>query len=369
MTQSLFQPVLTGRHEGLGAKFAAFGGWRMPVEYAGGGVLREHAAVREAVGMFDVSHLGTVTVRGRPAVDYLNRCLSNDLDRVADGQAQYTLCCDDAGGIVDDLIVYRCAEDEVLCVPNAANAAAVVARLAGDAPAGVEVVDRHTEYAIIAVQGPRSADLLLAAGLPAGHGYLSFVRADDVVVCRSGYTGEHGYELIAPVRIAGGLWDRLLAAGAPMGVLPCGLGARDTLRTEMGYPLHGQDLSREISPLQAGLGWAVGWDKPEFWGRRALLAERAAGPRRRAIGLETLARAVPRPGMTVSAGPPGSSGAATMGVVTSGTFSPSRRVGIALTLLDADAGWRVGDEVSLDVRARPVRSRLVKPPFVPSRVR
>jgi aminomethyltransferase len=299
MTQSLLRSVLHERHVALGAKFAEFGGWQMPVEYAGGGVLAEHAAVRTAVGVFDVSHLGKATVRGAGAVDFLNRCLSNDLDRIGAGQAQYTLCCDAGGGVVDDLVAYRFADDDVLCVPNAANTAEVVRRLAAEAPGGISVVDRHHEYAIIAVQGPGSAALLDGLGLPSGHPYLSFAVAGDVVVCRTGYTGEHGYELLVPVSGGAAVWDRLLAAGAQGGVLPCGLGARDTLRTEMGYPLHGQDLSAEITPVQARAGWAVGWHKPAFWGRDALLAERADGPARQLVGLETLARAVPRPGMAV----------------------------------------------------------------------
>jgi aminomethyltransferase len=255
----------------------------------------------------------------------------------------------------------------------------------------VTVVDRHSDLAVLAVQGPRSAELLAAAGLPVAPAYLSFTTAglttaggctvasstvagggadpaggqaeDTIVVCRTGYTGEHGYELIVSVRSAGSLWDRLLAVGAPLGVLPCGLGARDTLRTEAGYPLHGQDLSREISPVQAGLGWAVGWRKPAFAGREALLAERAAGPGRRLVGLETVARAVPRPATGVLAG------TRRIGVVTSGTFSPTKRVGIALALLDSDAGWSVGDQVELDLRGRRIDVVIVKPPFVPSRVR
>jgi aminomethyltransferase len=225
------------------------------------------------------------------------------------------------------------------------------------------VVDRHREYAVIAVQGPESARLLDALGLPSGHPYLSFAVAGDIVVCRTGYTGEHGYELVVPVAGAGDLWDRLLSAGEAFGVRPCGLGARDTLRTEMGYPLHGQDLSPAISPVRAGAGWAVGWDKPAFWGRRALLAERAAGPARRLVGLRTLARAVPRPGMAVLRGD------TRLGEVTSGTFSPTLQVGIALALLDTAGGWAVGDEAELDVRGRRVPVTLVKPPFVQSRVR
>ncbi|NJC69666.1 glycine cleavage system aminomethyltransferase GcvT [Planosporangium thailandense] len=364
MTEALLRPVLYPRHVELGAKFAAFGGWEMPLEYAGGGVLKEHTAVREAVGVFDVSHLGKATVRGPGAADFLNACLTADLGRIAPGQAQYTLCCDDAtGGVVDDLIVYLNAPDDVFLVPNAANTAEVVRRLAAAAPDGVTVENRHRDFAVLAVQGPRSADVLAAMGLPTEHGYMSFTVAGDVTVCRTGYTGEHGYEIVAPVARATELWDAILAAGAEHGIRPCGLAARDTLRTEMGYPLHGQDLSPEITPVQARAGWAVGWSKPRFWGRDALLAEKQAGPRRTLWGLESLDRGIPRPHMAVLRDDD------TVGEVTSGTFSPTRRVGIALALLDTAAGLGEGSEVTVDVRGRRSRMTVVKPPFVKSGVR
>jgi aminomethyltransferase len=340
---------------------ADFGGWEMPIEYPGGGVLREHEAVRTAVGVFDVSHLGKATVRGAGAAAYVDGCLANALGRIAPGQAQYTLCCDDAsGGVVDDLIVYLRGEDEVLLVPNAANTAEVVARLVATAPAGVDVANRHQDYGVIAVQGPRSPDLLAAIGIPTDLAYMSYVDADwqggRVTVCRTGYTGEHGYELLPTADDTAPVWDALLAAGGKYGALPCGLGARDTLRTEMGYPLHGHELSLDVTPVQAGLNWAVGWDKPQFWGRDRLLAERADGPRRRLRGLLATDRNIPRAGMTVT-----SNGAA-VGVVTSGTFSPTRRIGIGLALLDS--GVKEGDEVQVDVRGRAAEMQVVRPPFV-----
>ncbi len=360
---------LYDRQVALGAKFGPFGGWEMPLEYAGGGVLREHAAVREAVGIFDVSHLGTVTVRGPGAVAFLNARLTNDLDRIGAGQAQYTLCCNAAGGVIDDLFTYRFADDHVLLIPNAANAAQVVSLLRESAPAGIQLIDQHEDFAVLAVQGPRSAELLAAVDLPAGHPYLSFVTAShlgaEVVVCRTGYTGEHGYELILPSQDAGALWDALLKAGDAVGLRPAGLAARDTLRTEMGYPLHGQDLSTEITPVQAGLNWAVGWDKPEFWGRDALLAEKAAGPRRRLWGLSAIDRVVPRAHMPVFAEGPDE----VVGEVTSGTFSPTLRHGIALALLDTAAGLAPGAQVFLDVRGRRSAMTVVRPPFVHPSVR
>jgi len=335
----------------------------MPIEYAGGGVIAEHTAVRTAAGLFDVSHLGTATVRGPGAAAFVDGCLTNDLSRIGPGQAQYTLCCLEDGGVVDDLIVYLHGPDDVLLVPNAANAADVLARLTAEAPDGVQITDRHADVAVLAVQGPRSPQVLRAVGLAADLPYMSFTDG-DVTVCRTGYTGEHGYELLVAAERAGELWDALLAAGEPEGLRPCGLGARDTLRTEMGYPLHGHELSREITPNQARSGWAVGWRKPRFWGREALLAEKEAGPARLLWGLRATGRGIPRPGMAVLSG-----AGARIGEVTSGTFSPTLKVGIGLALLDTAAGVAEGAEVSVDVRGRPQPAEVVKPPFVESHVR
>ena len=353
---------LHDRHIALGAKMADFGGWEMPIEYPGGGVLKEHAAVREAVGVFDVSHRGKGVVRGEGAVDFVNARLTNDLRRIGPGQAQYTLCCDrETGGVIDDLIAYVRSDEEVFLIPNAANTSAVVGLLKADAPEGIEVEDLHTRFAVIAVQGPRSRELVQALGLPTDHDYMSFTRTDDMTVCRTGYTGELGYELLPAWDDAGAVWDALMDKGSALGVLPCGLGARDTLRTEMGYPLHGQDLSLDITPVQAKSGWAVGWDKPQFWGREALVKERAEGPARSLWGLESQDRGIPRSHMEVR------KDGREIGEVTSGTFSPSRRIGIGLALLER--GTAVGDEVTVDVRGRASVMRVVKPPFVPSHVR
>jgi aminomethyltransferase len=376
MTTEFRRSPLHGRHAALGAKFSPFGGWEMPLEYAGGGVLAEHAAVREGVGVFDVSHLGKARVRGAGAADFVNSCLTNDLGRIGPGKAQYTLCCDESGGVVDDLIAYLVSPAELFLVPNAANTAEVVRRLRAAAPAGVTVDDEHLDHAVLAVQGPRSAEVLAAMGLPTEHDYMSFAVAPlagtDVIVCRTGYTGEHGYELVVPATAAVEAWDAIMAAGAAEGIRACGLGARDTLRTEMGYPLHGQDLSLEISPVQARSGWAVGWQKPAFWGREALLAERAAGPGRLLWGLEATDRGIPRAHMRIYR----VGDDAPVGEVTSGTFSPTKRVGIALALLDTrpdtesdDAVPTEGDLVEVDVRGRRSAMRVVKPPFVKPSVR
>ncbi|MEX1209436.1 MAG: glycine cleavage system aminomethyltransferase GcvT [Candidatus Nanopelagicales bacterium] len=359
MTSSL--TPLHSRHVALGAKMADFGGWDMPIEYVG--TVTEHTAVRERVGVFDVSHMGYTEVTGSGAIAWLNSVLTNDLERIGPGQAQYTLLCDDSGGVIDDLIVYRIDDDHAFIVPNASNSDAVVATLrAAAAGSGVTVADKRDDYGILAVQGPQSDAVLQAVGLPTGHDYMSFTRGRwcdaPVVVCRTGYTGERGYEVLVPASVLADLWDAVVTAGAT----PAGLGARDTLRTEMGYPLHGHELSTEITPVQAGLAWAVGWDKPVFTGRDALTAERASGPRRRLRGLVAVERAIPRPGMPVL-----SADGATIGEMTSGTFSPTLKQGIGLALLDPAIAE--GDEVVVDVRGRQARFTVTKPPFVPPHVR
>jgi aminomethyltransferase len=352
---------LHDRHVRAGAKTADFGGWLMPIEFAGGGVVAEHTAVRERVGVFDVSHLGKALVRGAGAADFVNSALTNDLGRIAPGKAQYTLCCADDGGVVDDLIVYLRSDDEVLLVPNAANTAEVVRRLRERAPDSIVVTDEHTAYGVLAVQGPNSDDVLDALGLPSGHEYMSFVDATwheaPVVVCRTGYTGERGYELVPPWDATGELWDALVEAVAAAGGRTAGLGARDTLRTEMGYPLHGHELSLDISPVQARTGWAVGWKKPTFWGRDALVAERERGAARLLWGLLAQDRGVPREACDVRL-----ADGQSVGRTTSGTFSPTLKQGIALALLDRSVD--AGDEVVVDVRGRGLRCLVVKPPFV-----
>ena len=357
--------ALHDRHVALGAKFSEFGGWEMPLEYSG--VVKEHTAVRASVGVFDVSHLGKLVVRGDGARDFLNSCLTNDLGRIEKGQAQYTLCCDDAtGGIVDDLIVYLLDDDHLLLVPNAANTAEVVRRLEAGKPEGVTITDHHESHAVLAVQGTRSDEVLAAAGLPTGHGYMSFVEhpyAGEVVVdCRTGYTGERGYELVVPNAAAPALWDDLLQAGEEHGIQPCGLGARDTLRTEMGYPLHGQDISLRVTPNQARLGWAVGWKKSAFWGRDVLVAEKEAGVTMRLNGLVASGRGIARPGMQVML-----TRDFAAGEITSGTFSPTLRKGVALALLNHQI--EDGAEVLVDVRGRPEVFVVTRPPFVQTDVK
>lgn len=363
MTTLLHGP-LHDRHAELGATFAEFGGWDMPVSYAG--TVGEHTATRTAVGLFDVSHLGKALVVGPGAAAFVNSCFTNDLAKIRPGKAQYTLCCTETGGVVDDLIAYYVSDDEVFLVPNAANTAAVVAALKAQAPEGITVTDLHRDYAVLAVQGPRSVEVLARLGLPTDMEYMAYADATfdgvPVRVCRTGYTGEHGYELLPPWDRAQVVFDALLPAVTEAGGQLAGLGARDTLRTEMGYPLHGHELSADITPVQARAGWAVGWKKDRFWGREALTQEKAEGPRRTLRGLRAVGRGVLRPDLTVLAdGNP-------VGVTTSGTFSPTLKTGIALALLDSAADIADGARVVVDVRGREIECDVVKPPFVEIKV-
>jgi aminomethyltransferase len=358
--EEILHGPLEAQHRARGATFAPFGGWLMPVAYAG--TVGEHAATREAVGLFDVSHLGKALVAGPGAAEFVNSAFTNDLRRIGPGKAQYTLCCAPDGGVIDDLIAYYVSDDEIFLVPNAANTAAVVAALQDAAPQGVSVSDQHRSYAVLAVQGPKSPDVLKALGLPADMDYMGYADTEyagvPVRVCRTGYTGEHGYELLPPWDSAPVVFDALTAEVESRGGQLAGLGARDTLRTEMGYPLHGHELSLDISPLQARCGWAVGWSKDTFWGRDALLAEKQAGPARLLRGLRAVGRGVPRADMVVLRD------AAPVGVTTSGTFSPTLGAGIALALIDTDADIADGSVVNVDVRGRLLDCEVVKPPFV-----
>lgn len=338
----------------------------MPLEYATG-IIKEHHAVRDSVGVFDVSHLGKALVTGPGAVDLINSTLSNDLAKIEPGKAQYTLCCDaETGGIIDDLIVYYHDDENLLLVPNAANTTEVVRRLEEAAPEGVSVLNHHRDYAVLAVQGTKSDEVLTEIGLPVGHSYMTFVEAEfegvGVVVCRTGYTGERGYELIVRNEGALALWDAIMAAGEQHGILACGLGSRDTLRLEMGYPLHGQDLRPDVTPNQGRVGWAVGWKKDTFWGKDAIVAEKEAGVERVLRGLVAVGRGIPRNGMSVTLAPD-----VPVTDIASGNYSPSLKKGIALALIP---NWVAQDaELSVDIRGRREVFQITSPPFLDTSVR
>ena len=338
----------------------------MPVSYQG--TVGEHTATRAAVGLFDVSHLGKASVRGPGAAEYVNSALTNDLGRIGPGKAQYTLCCTESGGVIDDLIAYYVSDDEIFLVPNAANTAAVVAALQQNAPGRAH---DHRRAPLARRAGRAGTEIGRGRRLASGcrPRWTTWVTptptcaVSQVRVCRTGYTGEHGYELLPAWADAPVVFDVLVDAVSRAGGQLAGLGARDTLRTEMGYPLHGHELSLEISPLQARCGWAIGWKKDSFWGRDALLAEKAAGPRRLLRGLRAVGRGVLRPELTVL------DGSTPIGVTTSGTFSPTLKVGIALALLDTDRDNADGQRVAVDVRGRHVECEVVRPPFVEAKTR
>jgi aminomethyltransferase len=345
---------------------ADFGGWLMPIEYPGAGVLAEHTAVRERVGLFDVSHLGKASVIGSGALEFLNTQTTNDINRIVDGQAQYTMLCNPDGGVVDDLIVYRNSVDDLFLIPNASNTTYVVNIIKAAAPAGITVENLHEKFAVLALQGPKAAAVIESLGVTPTMDYMAFAHVSiagcDVILCRTGYTGEHGYELLPSWGDASRVWDALVEAMKPFEGLVCGLGARDTLRTEMGYPLHGHELSLEITPVQAGSTWAVGWKKETFRGSDALRAEKEAGPRRVLRGLQSTDRGIPRAGMDVK-----TSDGKVIGVITSGTFSPSLKKGIALALVEPT--YVIGDSVVVDVRGRDSIAQVVALPMVESHVR
>lgn len=357
---------LNDKHVALQAKMADFGGWLMPIEYAGAGVLAEHAAVRNAVGIFDVSHLGKASVIGDGALEFLNSMFTNDLTRIENGSAQYTLLCDDFGGVVDDLIAYKNSDSDFFLVPNASNTTAVVHMLQSHVPPSITVKNLHNEFAVIAVQGPLAPLVMQSLGVNTDIDYMAFttvtIDGAEVILCRTGYTGELGYELLPHVGDASRVWDALAKAIAPHGGLVCGLGARDTLRTEMGYPLHGHELSLDITPVQASASWAIGWDKGDFSGSEVLRKQKVDGPGKRSVALKSLDRGIPRGHMVVK-----DNHGQELGLVTSGTFSPTLKVGIGIALLDTSV--KVGDQLVIDVRGRDSLVEVVKLPFVASHVR
>jgi aminomethyltransferase len=359
------QSPIHERHLARNAKMADFGGWLMPIEYPGAGVLAEHTAVRERVGLFDVSHLGKASVVGVDALEFLNSKLTNDLTKISDGAAQYSMLCNSSGGVIDDLIVYRNSESNFFIVPNASNTSAVVADLQSNAPASIEILNLHNEYGVIALQGPLAAQVLQQFGLQIEIDYMAFtqvvVAGCEVIVCRTGYTGEYGFEVLPKWEQALTVWDALVTEVEKFDGLVCGLGARDTLRTEMGYPLHGHELSLEISPVMASANWAVGWNKESFQGGNVLKAQKKDGVSRRLVALKSLDRGIPRADMQLI------HEGKEVGLVTSGTFSPSLKSGIALALVDSE--FKVGQQLGLDVRGRLSIVEIVKLPFVPSYVR
>lgn len=330
-----------------------FAGWEMPISFAG--TLAEHAAVRERVGLFDVSHLGKLMVRGDGAAAFLDRVLTNRIVDLAPGRARYTLMLNEEAGIVDDMIVYALAPGELLVVPNAANLDEVERRMREGCPDGVEI--ERLSWATIAVQGPRSPEVIASvlAGVP-DLGYMRCGRVGEVAVARSGYTGERGYEIFAGPGGALALWDALISRARREEGEPCGLGARDTLRLEMGYPLHGNDIDPDTTPREAHLDWAVAASKDDFVGKEAYGSR---PPRKELVGIRMEDRVIPRRGAEVLRG------GRTVGECTSGTFSPTLRTGIAMAHVEPGA-LPEGEAVEVAVRGKRGLGRVARPPFVPS---
>ena len=339
-----------------------FGGWDMPVQYAG--IAAEHMAVRTAAGLFDVSHMGEVEIAGSGALAAVQRISCNDAARLEIGQAQYSALTSEAGTFIDDLLVYRLADDHFLLVTNAANTDRDVAWIRKEIAAVDDAfaVNTSSRYALLALQGPRAQDILqpLTAEPLADLRYYHFVSGEvagiRVTISRTGYTGEDGFELFAPPQMADRLWTALLDAGSAAGIQPAGLGARDTLRLEAAMRLHGSDIDETTTVLEAGLGWIVGWDKPDFNGRQALVEQKRAGAPRRLVGFEMLERGIARHGYDVYV-----DGAAA-GRVTSGTQTPFLNKAVGMAYVPAGA-VDVDREIEIDVRGRRLRARRVRMPF------
>ncbi len=345
MEATLKRTPLFERHVGLGARMVPFAGYEMPVQYEG--VIPEHRAVRADCGVFDVSHMGELHVDGPTAQAFLQAMLSNDIDRIADGEAQYTLLINERGGIVDDLIAYRLAHGQFLLVVNASNREVVYEWLKEREPRGTEVRDASDDYGLLAVQGPRSLERLGLPDAPSFTHEMGVIDSIEVMVCRTGYTGEKGVELCCAEDDAPALWDAVVARGA----VPCGLGARDTLRLEVCYPLHGNDITAETDAISAGLGWACALDT-EFTGAGELRRIREEGPARKLVPFVMDDRGVPRQGMTIEGG----------GEVTSGTHSPMLDRGIGMGYVPT-ASATPDNELVIDVRGKRRRARVVKKPI------
>jgi len=357
---------LAAKHLQRNAKMADFGGWLMPIEYPGTGVIAEYSAVRQRVGIFDVSHLGKISIKGDGALNFLNQIVTNDLNRITASQAQYTLLCNEDGGVVDDLIVYRNSDTDLFLVPNASNTSSVFEILKAQAPTSIEVKNLHTEFGVIALQGPDSVKVLNQLGIKAEMDYMEFVNTkidnSPIILCRTGYTGELGFEIIPRWAEAERVWDKLVELVEKLNGTTCGLGARDVLRTEMGYPLHGHELSLEISPVEAAAGWAVGWSKEIFRGKKALSEQKEKGTKLKLKAILATDRGIPRKDMQVK-----NLSGEIIGLVTSGTFSPGLKKGIGLALINSEVVK--GDKVLIDIRGADCQFEVIALPFVPSRVR
>jgi len=361
----LKQTALIDEHRKLGGRLIDFGGWELPVQYTG--VMDEHLACRSAAGLFDVSHMGEFVVEGEDAENYLYHLVSNDVKKIEIGQAQYSALCLPTGGIVDDLIVYRRAKDRFFIVVNASNTDKDFAwfqRIHRDGGYRCHLVNESEKWSQIAIQG-RLAETILQTLTPANlSGVKTFRFVEDTVlgtpaiIARTGYTGEDGFEVYIPWAAAPKVWTALLEKGAPHGLKPCGLGARDTLRLEVKYPLYGNELSDETNPLEAGIGFATKLEKSDFVGRAAILAAREKGLTRKLVGIELKAPGIPRHGYKVF----DAEGRREIGVLTSGTQSPSLKKAIGIAYI-ATPESTVGSRVLVEIRSNKIPAEVVSTPF------
>ena len=366
---TLKRTPLYDRHVALGARMMGFGGFEMPVQYSS--IIDEHLAVRRAAGLFDVSHMGEIFVRGPRAFDFVQHLITNDASRLYDGRALYTVMCTPEGGVVDDLLVYRFDAETYLLVVNAANIEKDFAWMQANNPMGAHLENRSDEIALLALQGPAAFEIArhfvpdLAPDNPRYYHFRvmepgTFLDCRWAVLSHTGYTGEPGLEIYCHADEAARVWDALLEAGRAHGLKPAGLGARDTLRLEAGYCLYGHELDESTNPLEAGLSWVVKLDKGDFIGREALLRIKESGPTRRLIGLIVEGRGIPRAGYPIvdASGTP-------IGEVTSGTLSPVLQQGIALGYVPNRPDYtEPGRQLGVQIRSQILPARVHKPPFV-----
>lgn len=366
MTTLLRTPFFE-KHERLGGKFVDFFGWELPVQFAG--IIEEHRHVREKVGIFDVSHMGEIRMRGPRAVEAIDRVITNHVGGLANGQACYSAVCLPSGGIVDDVIAYRIADDDILVCCNASNRAKDVAWFQEQAGALCDVSDVSDQYGQLAVQGPLGPEVVAGAfpeladrirEMPPFHHVQAPLDGVSVMISTTGYTGEKGFELYIPTSVATLVWERLWEAGQPHGIAPIGLGARDTLRLEMKFCLYGNDIDETTTPLEAGIGWTVKFDKGDFVGREALETQREQGLRRKLVAFKMEERGIPRQGYPiVDVEDP----SVRLGVVTSGTQSPSLGEPIGLGYVDVPNHKR-GKRIGIEMRGKVRRAKIVRAPFV-----
>ena len=348
-------------HRELGAKLIDFGGWEMPVQYAG--IIEEHETVREKCGIFDVSHMGEIRVKGPEALNNVQRLVANDVERLEEGQILYSPMCYPDGGIVDDLLVYKIKDDEYLLVVNASNTEKDWEWIKENSLDNVELENQSNEYGQLAVQGPEAKNIInkLSDIDLDSMKYYCFacgeVAGKEVILSRTGYTGELGYEIYLQKEDAVEVWNKIMEVGKEYGLAPIGLGARDTLRLEMKYCLYGNDISKDTHPLEAGIGWTVSLDKEDFIGKDVLVKHEEEGYDRKLVGFKLLGRGIPRHGYKVE------HEGEEIGEVTSGSFSPSLKENIGLAYVKKELA-EIGQEIEIVIRKKAVKAEIVKTPFV-----